>query len=136
MTVKIDGSLGIDAVAPNTVALGDLAFTPQFSKSYTSPEQTMTAAGLITLTHGLGERPKLVRLHLVCKVAQNGWLVGEELPIEPAQFSSNSYNYSYGFDATSIKARCGSNGCVVYNASGVISEITLANWRLVVRAWA
>lgn len=88
MTVIISGDTGIDTVAPNTVGNGQLidgsvqlaklGFTPPFTKAYTSPEQTITSAGSITLPHSMGVEPVLLQGLLVCKTAQSGFSAGEK----------------------------------------------------------
>ncbi|WP_137972009.1 hypothetical protein [Pseudomonas sp. F(2018)] len=106
-----------------------------FTKEYVSAEQTITAGGVVTLAHGLGVKPKLVRAYLVCKTAEHGWSVNDEVNIEALVASASSYNYGYGANTTNIRAVCGGSGCVVHNASGSSSTVTAANWRLILRAW-
>lgn len=102
--------------------------------SYVSAEQTITAGGTINLTHGLGAVPRIVRPVFVCKVAEAGHVVGEEID---ATYESNGSNYNYMIAATSTTLRCvcGSNGFAAPNASGAFQALTQANWSLVVRAW-
>ncbi len=101
---------------------------------YVSAEQTITAGGTINLTHGLGAIPRIVRPVFVCKVAEFGHVVGEEID---ATYESNGSNYNYMIAATSTTLRCvcGSNGFAAPNASGAFQALTQANWSLVVRAW-
>ena len=112
-----------------------------FSKEYVSPEQTITAAGALTLAHGLGVVPKLVTYELVCKVAGEGYSVGAILPIGimAAASGSDPYNASANVDATDIVIRY-ANTAVTFNilhaTTGAGSPITNTSWRLVVRAYA
>ena len=105
------------------------------TKPYVSAEQTITTGGTLNLAHTLGMQPKLVQLSFICKTAEQGFSVGEEVD---AQFESNGSNYNYRAAATTTRLRCtcGSNGIAVANASGAFSALTNANWRLIVRAWA
>lgn len=107
----------------------------KFTKEYTSPEQVITPGGTITLTHGLGTMPKLVQFSIICKVAEAGYSVGDEVNAEK-EATTLSYNYSVGRNDTSLRCACGSSGLAAVNASGSVSTLTSANWRLIVRAWA
>jgi hypothetical protein len=104
---------------------------------YVSPEQTITNAGLITLTHGLGVAPSVFTLYAINKTAELNYSVGDKALINPCPFSDAAH---YGlqvtnFDATSITIRIGANGLVVGNkTTGVTTSITPANWRLVLVA--
>lgn len=106
-----------------------------FTKEYVSPEQVVTAGGTITLTHGLGVKPKLVEAVIICKTAEAGYAVGDEVTVE-IEATTISYNFSVGRSATTLRCVCGSSGLVAINTSGSVSTLTSANWRLVVRAWA
>lgn len=108
---------------------------------YVSPQQTITSGGALTLAHGLGVRPRIVRAFLVCQTAEQGFSIGDEVPIGDGLISPEA---SRGFvmrpDTTNIVIRFGSaaNAFVVNNAttgSGA-AGLTNANWRLVVRAYA
>src|SRR5690606_31200663 len=52
-----------------------------FTKSFTSPEQTITSAGALTIAHGLGVQPTLVAAKLVCTSADNGYAEDDEIVI-------------------------------------------------------
>lgn len=105
-------------------------------KEYVSSELTITAGGSSTLTHGLGAKPKMVRASLICKTAEAGWAIGDEVGVEVVVANGNTYNFSYGCNASSVRVVCGSSGCAVNNASGTLVTVNAANWRLIVRAWA
>ena len=114
-----------------------------FTKSYTSPEQTITAAGALTLAHGLGAMPSLIQPRLICKVAEGGYSVGDELLINFTQHINTSTNYIYGVsivpDASNLNIRYDNNGRIMFTVNkttGAAFGITNANWKLVVRAWA
>lgn len=111
-----------------------------FSKEYVSEEQVITAGGLLTLTHGLGVKPKLVTATLVCKTAEAGYSVNDEVcvPVGPIQTdTNNTRNLSVIKTATSLEVKIAASLFVVLSrTTGTVSGITAANWRLVVRAWA
>ena len=127
------------ATAANVVEV--LAYTPfayPFLREYISPEQTITTSGLLTLTHGLGAIPKLVDLTLICKVAEAGFAIGDEVKISQA-YDGNGRHSAILCGATTIRVRYGNSASVFATAdftSGALAALTNANWRLIVRAWA
>ena len=145
MTVKIDGSTGVDKVQPLSIEQEDLKWVPPFTKEYVSPEQTITAGGLLTLAHVLGVAPKLVSLELICKTSEYGFSVGDRLQIRHSLFSS-SVSDNFGVmvvpNSTQIRCRYGANGVAAFvegdfsTGVQIAAGLTNANWRLIVRAWA
>lgn len=110
-----------------------------FTKEYTSPEQTIAAAGALTLTHGLGTTPKFWQRYLICKVAEVGYSVGDVTDVSGTQDASVGYGLSIVPDATNLNCRYGNSAntfFVLNKSTGLPSNITNANWRLIVRAWA
>lgn len=109
-------------------------------KGYTSSEQTITSAGLLTLPHGLGTKPSLVQVTAVCKVAEGGYSVGDEVVLNNATYSTagtNQYGLTIKVDATNLYVRMGSGASVLLllDGSGVQFGATNTSWNLVVRAW-
>lgn len=148
-------AVGTSEIGDGTVTADDLAATldlsgktltlpaantPAFTKSYTSPNQAITAAGALTLAHGLGVMPKLIQLRLKCLTAEGDYSVGDELPINP---NVSSFGAAAGTvvvpDATNLNVRFGA-GAPVYSTlnktTGAAFSPTPANWALVVKAWA
>jgi hypothetical protein len=126
----------------NTTAISTLNAERQFSKGYTSPDQAIVAAGAVTLTHGLGATPKLAQGYLVCVTAEQGYSIGDVVPVA---FNSNSSANTDGLGvvarltSTQILLRYGITTAVfiVLNATtGAIVSITPANWTFRVRAFA
>lgn len=107
---------------------------------YVSAEQTITAAGTVTLSHGLGVAPKLVRLTAVCKTAEQGYSVNDVLDLNPGMNSTSSLaaGLSVVTTASAIVVRFGSYGNLnaIHKTSGVVVDLTAANWRLIARAYA
>ncbi len=112
-----------------------------FTASYDSGEQTITGGALLTLSHGLGAKPKIMAAWLRCKTAELGYLVDEEVYIGGMQTDIDQAAASRGFslylpNATDIKVRYGSSGVLVPSGgTGAMSSITVGNWRLIVRAY-
>lgn len=110
-----------------------------FSKGYTSAQQTITSAGALTLAHGLGSKPKAVEIFLVCQTAEGGYSIGDEVFATWHMDTSNGRGIAIVSDATNLNCRFGSSGGVfvaIHKTTGVIFNLTSANWRLVVRAFA
>ena len=138
-------------VGTNTTQLATTAFTvaqisasgSKFLFEYVSPEQTITASGGLTLTHGLGAAPKIYRCSLVCKTAEGGYSIGDVLEVphtlDLTEPLTNSRGMSLVGDATNITIRFVSSTAVyaaINKANGSVLGLTNANWRLIVRAWA
>lgn len=113
-----------------------------FTKEFKSAEQAITAAGSLTVAHGLGVRPKHIKYTLVCKVAEHGFSIGDEVDWGTVQYSAATEIRS-GFvntpDATSMNIRFGAGTSTLYvlnKATGVPAAITSSSWRLVMEAFA
>lgn len=125
-----------------TNAANAVAATVQFTKAYESTEQTITAGGLLTLAHGMGVAPKVIELSFICKTADAGYAVGEivrAVTVGGVDQNASARGMGVRADATDIKIRFGtvSTPICLLNASGSSSAtITIANWRLLVRAYA
>lgn len=105
------------------------------SVPYVSAEQTITAAGLLTLAHGLGAEPSMIQQHIVCETADAGYAIGDKVFVTGAEHDSPS---SVRFDDTNCYVRLSSSASSFYIAhktSGVRTGITNANWKLVLKAY-
>jgi hypothetical protein len=111
-----------------------------FTKEYISSNQTITAAGSLTLAHSLGVAPKLVQLWLYCETAQHNYSNADTFPVPVYHSDAGAqYGCSIVADATNLNVRYGSaaNTFVVTNkTTGGGSLITNANWRTIFKAWA
>lgn len=126
------------AISPAKLA----AAVPLF-REYESAAQTITPGGLLTLTHGLGVEPKLIRLEIVCIAAQAGFAVGDKVDLntllERATGGASTTGVVVSYDDTEIKVRFGDSAVLLHTTdfgSGS-SQLTLtkANWNCIVRAW-
>ena len=136
-----DGSLELLTPAANPTGNKVMTVSQMpFSKSYVSPEQVITSAGSLTLPHSLPAPPALLQAQLICKVASNGFAIGDKVFVGiDTQESALSRGLSVVPDTTNLNVRYGSNGnvFVVINKSTGTAEVCVnANWRLIVRAWA
>ena len=114
-----------------------------FTKSFTSAEQTITSGGSLTLAHSLGASPSLIQTRLICKTAEGGYSIGDEVIVPIFEHVVTTSNFQYGVsivpDSTNLNIRY-SNSVQLYiipnKSTGTSFGITNANWKLVVRAWA
>jgi len=116
------------------------ANTPALTKSYTSANQTITAAGALTLAHGLGTMPLLIQARMKCLSSEVGYTTGDEVIINPCvNGSGTGQALTIVPDATNLNIRIpqAANSIVIANkGTGVTATITDANWALIFRAWA
>lgn len=117
-----------------------LAVTPANleARHFESSQQTITAAGSLTIAHGLGKVPSMCGLILVCTTAELGYSVNDR-----AQTFLGSADAAFNFgatvvaDATNLNVRFGSSNptFVVHNkTTGATTQITNASWRAVFTA--
>lgn len=109
--------------------------TSQFTLTFTSTDQTITSAGLLTLAHSLGTAPKFVNLELVCQTGEFGYTAGDVVRFGPY----NDSNLACKYDATNVYIRFGANANALGGANyttGASANFTNGNWKLRVKAWA
>lgn len=117
-----------------------LAVTPANleARHFESAQQTITAAGSLTIAHGLGKVPSMCGLILVCTTAELGYSVNDR-----AQTFLGAADAAFNFgatvvaDATNLNVRFGSSNptFVVHNkTTGATTQITNASWRAVFTA--
>lgn len=129
-------------VASNTAKIASIEAKQVFTKEYVSAEQTMSVAGTLTLAHGLGAKPKVVRAYMVCKVASGNWAVGDEIIFDLDFENNNSAAVIFGWtckrDATSLIIRFAASGMFITDAvtgTYVPTATVIANFKIVFEAW-
>lgn len=108
-------------------------------KFFESAEQAMTANATLTVAHGLGEVPKAVDIVLVNKTAEYGYAPGDILSIGAGGFGKGEETSGMAVfrDATNVAVRVHAAVKVIRFSDNTSNwRLTLASWRLVVRAWA
>jgi len=118
---------------------GELDF-PVITKEYESTPQTVTSAGLLTLSHGLGVAPKFVEFHLVFVGAEDGFSIGDVIQASLITTASSSlrWNTSY-FDSTNVYFKYSNEGSCFSSgikSTGGAAAITNSNINLIVKAYA
>ena len=107
---------------------------------FESTEQTITTGTNTAVAHSLGSIPKLCSYVLRCLTAELGYAVNDEVIAPLFNYPVNNEGISMYTNATNVGFVVGSNANVrVHNRTGgsvgTESAITLANWRVVLRAW-
>jgi hypothetical protein len=99
----------------------------------TSAQYSITSAGLISFTHGLGRSPSNAIVQLECVVANLGYAVGDIVTdgMGDASFSIGSL-YTEAASATTIISLRLTNGSpsARHKTTGVWTAITNASWRI------
>jgi hypothetical protein len=107
-----------------------------------SGEFTPTLAGLITWAHGLGVKPSMIDLYMICKVAEHGYAVNDEIgPLSNyPTYADRWVGYIAWADATNVYVRVqnGNSGNYLFPAilnqdTGNALYATLANWRMKIK---
>lgn len=109
-----------------------------FSEFYSSGELTCAAGDSGTLTHGFTNRPSMWRATLLCKTAELGWSVGDELSVDNSVTGSTNRGLTVAVNASSIKYKFAATNPIAVNhySTGVWTAVTPGNWRCIIRAWA
>jgi len=121
--------------------LVDINTAPIISEEYESAGQTITAAGSLTLAHGLSSAPKIIQLYLKCLSTQANYAVDDEVLINnhASGLGSSSRGVLVVPDATNLNIRYGSAAAtmsVLDKATGNTVDLTNTNWNLIVKAYA
>ncbi len=110
-----------------------------FSAYFQSADQTITAAGALTIAHGLGRIPVLVQGFMKCVTTEGNYSVGDIVPIALGNTSGNLGVAAYA-DATNIKVRYGSTAtasiALLDATTGGAFSATNSKWSFFVRVWA
>lgn len=149
-TLVADALFSLSATAPTMPAnydrkrlIGSLIRTASVNSAPTSllrpqsvsPQQVFTAGGLVAVSHGLGAAPSQIIIDLLCVTADAGFAPGDPpVKIYPSHVTNNNGLTAWA-DATTVNVRVATGGLgVSHKTTGTATLITIANWRMVVRA--
>ncbi|KAA3511617.1 hypothetical protein [Agrobacterium rosae] len=130
----------------NSAQLGGLAASDYATKAdltaisnaFQSGNQTYTAQGLGSVTHGLGRKPNWYICEMVCTTASNGWSVGETFDQASAMqpwTNTGTFGILLWANATTINWKIAAGGIAIIDKSNGNSAIaSTANWQLRFRA--
>lgn len=113
-----------------------------FQVQFQSTNQPITAAGNLTLPHGLGSAPTSITCYLLCVTGEHNYTAGQTVLVNPAgnDIDANaSRGLSVVFDSTNIYVRFGSDASPISLldfTTGSAVGITPTNWALRVNAFA
>lgn len=150
ITIDPNGAETINGVAsiiagPGTnvrIYTNGTSFRTTGSLRFTSAAQTITAAGSLTIAHGLGIRPMLVQQILKNTTAEFNYSIGDEVEMSCVQMARNAsvgLGVSCVPDATNLNIRFGSdpNTYLIPNkTTGNFQSITNASWNVIFKAFA
>ncbi len=142
--VTLGGSQGVAGQVPVSQGAGLppawATMSQVISKYFESAEQAITAGGSLTIAHGLLSRPKIINAYLVCKVAENGYTVGDRVEVffRPQIWAGYVRGSAAVADASNVVIRHSSAPYALASKTDADTpfQITPSNWRLVVRAFA
>ena len=111
---------------------------PRLTKSFVSSNQTITAAGTLTIAHGLGTEQMIIQAELVCTTDNVGYVAGAVIPIGLGSEGSD-FGVVVRPDSTNLNVVFGSAAGVfklLNAANGNTNTITAASWRIRFRCLA
>jgi hypothetical protein len=112
-----------------------------FTKSFTSADQVITAGGSLTLAHSMGTSPLLIQAALVNQTSELGYTTGQVVFANPHLQTYNTAGRGIAVvpDSTNLNIRYGSDTAsfiIINFTTGNAAQITNANWKLRIYAWA
>lgn len=113
------------------------------AKRFVSAAQTITAAGSLTLAHGLGAVPTMIAMQLTCTSTDAGYSVNDQLWVDPVADGINGRGVSVVPDSTNLNIRFGADGGgggvgsfdVLNKGTGGGAAITNTKWTATFYAW-
>lgn len=110
---------------------------PAFGTSYDSGNQSISSGGQLILSHGLGVKPKAVRLYMVNLTGELGYTAGQEVDGQFVHDGNFAPWVAMVSDSSHITIRFSNSGSfgTFHATTGASTAITLTNWALVARAY-
>jgi len=119
-------------------ATGTIALTSDIPSGFTSADQTITAAGSLTIAHGLSSTPTEWHVSLICQSADLGYSANDIVPYSLGGQGNVSATSNSGImmrpDATNLNIRFGqsvspSTIFLLHNTTGVLTGIDNTKWK-------
>lgn len=130
---------GVDTTRAVTPAGLTAAFAQQpFSRVFETGELTWSSGGQVgPIAHGLGGIPKFITYEYRCIIADAGYAVGDRVYVNQPAGQSASDGLATAADAINLTGRWGATriGAFIGKVSGSITNLTSANWRVVVKVY-
>ncbi len=127
------------AASSSTFWRGDASWSAPVLPSYTSPDQTITNAGALTLAHGLGSAPDMIVWQAKCISADSGYSVNDIVFMNPMMGQTSSticFGVSIVPDATNLNIRMSDSGArIMAKANGAASDIDITKWKYIFKAY-
>lgn len=136
-----DGYLSADAegrakMADGFVTAAKLESAIPFQKSYTTGDFSISSVNSISssYSHGLGTRPRMVCLQLVCITDSAGWVAGDLVDVSGNSDLENCYGYETTSTYIKLKIYSGaiSGGLITVSdkGAGTVSTVDKTYWKL------
>lgn len=112
-----------------------------FSSYYESSQQSFSLGSAVTVTHSLGGDPTFVQFDLVCTTTDGGYSVGDVITMPCSlRFTSGSASFTkgmvLGYNSTDVFLTIGADTISWVTKNGASQfNLTVANWRIVLKAW-
>lgn len=109
-----------------------LVTPPALHYYYQSPQITITAGMVLPQTHGLLALPTQTMAVLHCITAEQGYAIGDEVRVGVGTATGQA---QVAVDAANVTLLLQGTPSVPNKTTGTPASITLADWKIILRAW-
>lgn len=99
---------------------------------FQSTQIAVTAGMIVSIGHGLGVVPTNVRASLLCLTSEQGYSIGDEVQLGVGTATGQA---QVAADATNVTLLLQGTPTVANKSTGTPASITLADWKIILRAW-
>lgn len=111
-----------------------------FQRAYVSATTVIAANNTYTFAHGLGTVPLLVFLTAECATAEAGYSVGDHIVLSNVSYyTTSAFGPGMYLDSTNVVVLIQNNSLLAihpHKSTRVSTGLNVANWKLIVRAFA
>lgn len=124
-------------LAVDGTARAKYSVSAQLQEYYENTGFTYAANQTGTFAHGMSGVPKLTHISMKNIIAEHGYTVGQEVPIQAnGMDAAASWGVTLVTTSTNIAYRIGGSGIFINRYSDSVTQgLTPANWQVVIRAW-